>query len=176
MASRRHPIPSPDAARRPRADGAKVYVDGLAAGLAGAVTLAVWFLVVDTVHGRPLLTPSVLGTALFRAGEGLDSPELMPTSFEMVLGFTWVHVLVFLLIGLAASRLLALAERHPHVGFGVVLLFVFFEGGYLFAAGFFAQPLLHALAWQSVVVGNLLAAVAMAVVLWRRRPGLEIWP
>ena len=176
MASHTRPIARPGAASVSQGESAKVYVDGLVAGLAAAVTLAVWFLVVDAVHGRPLLTPNVLGTALFHRGEGLDTPELLPTSFEMVLGFTWVHLLVFLLIGLGASWLLGVAERHPHVGFGVVLLFVFFEGGYLFAAWFFAQPLLHALAWQSVVIGNLLAAIAMAVVLWRRRPGLTVLP
>jgi hypothetical protein len=39
-----------------------------------------------------------------------------------------------------------------------------------------AQPLLHALAWPTVVVGNLFAAVGMAAVLWHRHPALSIWP
>jgi hypothetical protein len=69
-----------------------------------------------------------------------------------------------------------MAERDPNIAFGVVLLFVFFESAYLAAAMFFAQPLLHAVAWPTVVVGNLLAAVAMAMVLWHRHPTLRIWP
>jgi hypothetical protein len=154
----------------------KVYTDGLVAGLVAAVTLAIWFLIVDSLGGRPLYTPTVLGTALLRRGEGLATPELLPTSFEMILGFTWVHLLVFLLIGMGASRLLVMAERNPNVGFGVVLLFVFFESAYLCAAMLFAQPLLHALAWPTVVLGNLLAAAAMAGVLWHRHPALSIWP
>ena len=162
--------------RRVRADAQTVYTDGIWAGVAAAVTLAVWFLVVDSINGRPLYTPTVLGTALFCRGEGLTTPEVLPTSFEMILGFTWVHVLVFLLIGAGASRLLAVAERNPHVGFGVVLLFVLFEGGYLGAVMLFAQPLLHALAWSTVVAGNLLAAIAMAGVLWRRHLSLRIRP
>jgi hypothetical protein len=40
----------------------------------------------------------------------------------------------------------------------------------------FAQNVLHALAWETVLVGNLLAATAMAVYLWRRHPNLRIKP
>jgi uncharacterized protein (TIRG00374 family) len=165
---RREPL---RAAEKPSA-----VADGLWAGLAGALTLAVWFLAADAVQGRPFHTPTVLGTALFRGGDGLATPDLVSPSFEMVLGFTWVHLMVFLLVGLAASRLLAAAERSPHLGFGVVLLFVLFEGGYLFGVMLLARPLLHALAWPAVAVGNLLAAAAMVVVLSWRRPGLTIWP
>ena len=32
----------------------------------GAATIAIWFAVLDVVSGRPLYTPTVLGTALFR--------------------------------------------------------------------------------------------------------------
>src|SRR5262249_22736456 len=103
---------------------AGVYVEGLLAGVAGAATIAVWFLLLDTVKGHPFHTPTVLGTALFRGGAGLEAPETLPVDGEMVLSFTWVHVLAFLLIGLAAARLLAVAERNPSFGFGIVLLFV----------------------------------------------------
>ena len=178
MATRPHhpPWSAADAARGRDAERTMVYVDGLLAGVAGAATIALWFLVVDSVQGRPFHTPTVLGTALFRAREGLTDPRFVPTSVEMVLAFTWIHVLVFLVIGLGASWLLTVAERNPHLGFGVILLFVFFEGGFFFAAWFVAQPILQALAWPIVLVGNLLAAAAMAFVLWRRRPGLQIWP
>jgi hypothetical protein len=169
--------PSERRSRDPaRAGRSRIWIDGLLAGVAAAVTLAVWFLVVDAVAGRPLRTPTVLGTALFRGGSGLDAPDAVPISLPMILGFTWVHVAVFLLIGLGAAALLALAERNAHLGFGVVLLFVFFEGGYLFGVWMFAQPLLHALAWPTVVVGNLLAAVAMGAVFRWRRPRLTICP
>src|SRR3990170_227162 len=44
----------------------KVYVEGIIAGLIGAATIAIWFLILDVLDGRPLHTPTVLGTALFR--------------------------------------------------------------------------------------------------------------
>jgi hypothetical protein len=155
---------------------AAVYAEGLVAGLAGAVTIAVWFFILDAVKGRPLYTPTVLGTALFRGGAGLATLETLPVDFEMVLSFTWVHVLVFLLIGLAASRLIGVAERNPSFGFGVILLFVFFEFGFLLASMLFAEPVLRALTWPEVLIGNLLAAAAMSAIFWRRHPRLAIRP
>jgi hypothetical protein len=146
------------------------------AGLIGAATIALWFLILDTIAGRPLYTPSVLGTALFRGGAGLEDPKTLPISLEMVLMFTWVHVLHFLVIGGVAAQLLAIAERNANVGFGIVLLFVVFEFGFVAACMLFAEPVLRALAWPAVLVGNLLAAAAMAVTLWRRHPDLVIQP
>ncbi len=153
-----------------------VYAEGLRAGLVGAATIAIWFLILDIVQGRPFFTPTVLGTALFRGGEGLAAAKPLPASFEMVLTFTWVHVLAFILIGMAAAYLISVAERDPSFGFGILLLFVVFEFGFVVACMLFAEPVLQALTWTGVLVGNLLAALAMTAVFWRRHPRLSIAP
>jgi hypothetical protein len=163
----------------PRSDPeeiSRLYLEGIVAGVIGAATIAIWFLILDTVNGRPLYTPTVLGTALFRRGEGLASPESLPISFEMVLLYTWVHGLVFAVIGGVASRLLQLAERNPNLGFGILLLFVVFEFGFLSATTLVEGRILQALAWQAILLGNLLAAAAMAGYFWRRHPNLKIRP
>jgi len=159
-----------------RAEAPNVYAEGILAGLVGAGTIALWFLILDTIRGRPFYTPTVLGTALFRGGAALSAPEQVPPSLDLVLSFTWVHVLAFLLIGVGAARLLALAERDPDFGFGIVLLFVVFEFGFVLLSLAFAEPILHALAWQAVLVGNLLSAAAMAAVFRMRHPRLTIRP
>ncbi|MBI2991774.1 MAG: hypothetical protein HYY47_06535, partial [Deltaproteobacteria bacterium] len=82
----------------------------------------------------------------------------------------------FCVIGGAASWLLRLAEENPHIGFGILLLFVVLEFGFLIAVSVFVQPVLGALAWPAVLVGNLLAAVGMGTYLWRRHPNLTIRP
>jgi len=164
-------LPDTDAAETSR-----VYLEGIVAGVIGAATIAIWFLILDTINGRPLYTPTVLGTALFRRGEGLASPEILSISFEMVLMYTWVHVLVFAFLGGIVSRLLSMAERNPNLGFGIVLLFVVFEFGFLVAATLFEERLLRAISWQVILFGNLLAAVAMAGYFWRRHPDLRINP
>ena len=88
----------------------------------------------------------------------------------MVLVYTWVHGLVFCLIGGVASRLLALAERNLNLGFGILLLFVIFEFGFVGAAFIFAEPVLHALTWPAILIGNLLAAAAMAALFLASPP------
>jgi hypothetical protein len=153
-----------------------VYAEGIVAGLLGAASIAVWFLIVDTINGRPLYTPTVLGTALFRSGAGLDNPAALPISFEMVMVFTWVHALVFAVIGGLAARLLAFAEQTANVGFGIVLLFVIFEFGFIAVTTVAAEQVLSSLAWPAVLVGNMLAAAVMGAYFRRRHPNLRIEP
>ena len=154
----------------------RIYQEGLVAGLIGAAVIAVWFLILDTTAGRPLHTPTILGTAIFRGGQGLSAPESVPVSLEMVVLYTWVHALVFCVIGGIAARLLAVAERQPNVGFGILLVFVVFEFGFVVVTLLFAEPVLQALTWPAVLGGNLLAALAMGTYFWRRHPALEIFP
>ena len=153
-----------------------VYQEGIIAGILGAATIALWFFVLDAFGGRPFYTPTVLGTVLFRHGVGLDQAQALAISFEMVLVYTWVHGLVFCLIGGIASKLLALAERNLNLGFGILLFFVIFEFGFVGAAFIFAEPVLHALTWPAILIGNLLAAAAMAGYFWRHHPNLTIEP
>jgi hypothetical protein len=94
----------------------------------------------------------------------------------MVLMFTWVHGLVFAALGGIAARLLAVAERAPQLGFGIILLFVIFEAFFTMAAYLVAAPVLHALTWPAVVIANLLAAGVMAAYLWWRHPALRVDP
>jgi hypothetical protein len=149
---------------------------GMVAGLLGAATIAMWFLLVDSLSGRPLYTPTVLGLALFKGGAGLAAAPSIAIDLEMVLLFTWVHGLIFMVIGGVVSYLLDVAEHHPHIGFGVVLLFVVFELGFVVLSLGFAEPVLRALAWPAVLVGNLLAATAMVGYFWRHHPRLVIEP
>src|SRR6185436_17744858 len=146
-------------------DSARVYQDGIVAGILAALAVALWFLIVDTVRGQPLYTPSVLGTALFRREAPLVPLAATPVSADMVLMFTWVHGLVFAGLGGIAAWLLGVAERSPQLGFGIILLFVIFESCFTMAAYLIAAPVLQALTWPAVVVGNLLAAAVMAAYL-----------
>ena len=66
--------------------------------------------------------------------------------------------------------------KKPDLGFGVLLLFVFFEICIVASAILFAEPILGVLAWPAVLFGNLLAAGAMAGYLWDRHKSLTISP
>jgi hypothetical protein len=163
-----------EAPRTPH-DVTRLYQEGLIAGLVGAATVALWFLIIDLIQGRPLYTPTVLGAALFSRGAGLPSPDT-GADLGMVLMFTWVHGLAFVVVGGVVARLLAVAERQPSAGFGILMLFVLFEFGFIAGAMLFAQPVLRALAWPAILVANLLAAATMGGYFWLRHPNLRVRP
>jgi hypothetical protein len=160
----------------PAAEISKVYREGIVAGILGAATIALWFFIIDILSGRPFYTPSLLGSALFGRSVALDQPGTVNVSLEIVLIYSWVHGMIFCVIGGIASKLLSLAERNLDLGFGILLLFVVFEFGFVGAAFIFAEPVLHALTWPAILIGNLMAAAVMATYFWRRRPNLTIEP
>ena len=94
----------------------------------------------------------------------------------MVMMFSWVHGMVFAALGGLVAHLLGYAERHPSAGFGVLLLFVIFQFGFIAVATVFAEPVLRALSAWSILVANLVAAAAMTAFLWRRHPLLQVRP
>jgi hypothetical protein len=157
-------------------DGGLLLADGTIAGLVGAATIALWFLVVDTLRGHPLYTPSLLGTALFRGRDAIASPEAHAISPLMVVLFTLVHGLIFVVTGQIAARLVRLAEKNANYGFGVILFLVFFLSGFFFVSIVFEAELLSALTWPAVLAGNLLAVTAMGIYLARRHPGFRMLP
>ena len=154
----------------------RVYQEGFVAGILGALTVAVWFLVVDMIHGRPFYTPTVLGTALFGRGVWPATLETLAPSFEMVAMFTWVHVMAFVGVAVGAAYLIAVAERHPSLGFGIVLLFVILEAGFTVTAMIVAEPVLRALTWPAILVANVLAAGVIAGYFWLRHPTMHMQP
>jgi hypothetical protein len=175
MASRTEALDPVVTASRDREQVA-IYTEGIRAGLAGAATIALWFFILDVLRGRAFWTPSILGTAVFHGADAVANPASIEPSFEMVLSFTWIHTLAFVLVGIVAAWLIALAERDPNYGFGILLLFAIFESAFVVACMLFFAPVLDALAWPSVVVGNLLAALAMGAVFWPRHRNMVVAP
>ena len=160
---------------RSRGQASAFWREAASAGAIGAAAIAVWFLALDVLRGRPLYTPTVLGTALVR-GPGLASPETLPASVGMVVLFTLAHGVVFLAIGAVAAGLIRQAEKNSNYGFGLILFFVFFLCGFLFVAMIFAEGVLRALAWPAILGGNLLAVVGMALYFKSRHPDVRMRP
>lgn len=142
---------------------------GIVAGLIGAVTVALWFLVIDTLLREPLYTPAALGTVLFQGGGG---PEDVTISAGPVIGYTLVHFAFFLLFGVIVSGLTEQVEKFPPLVFGLLLLFVVFEVFFVAGTAILGGWVLRELAWWSVLVGNFLAAAAMGFYLWKAHPKL----
>ncbi|MGE5213443.1 MAG: hypothetical protein ACM3NN_07110 [Nitrospirota bacterium] len=141
---------------------AMVYLDGAVAGLIGAAIVAVWFLFMDAVTRLPLYTPTVLGEGLFLREQVLTSNAEEQVSLKLTLMYSWVHGMVFVVLGVIAAYLLLLPKRKLHFGIALLALFVILELGFVGTAFVVAKPVLDELAWSIVLVGNFLAAAGMA--------------
>jgi len=144
--------------------------EGFIAGLIGAGGVALWFLIVDTINGRPFYTPALLGSAVFW---GLRDPTQVQVVFSTVIGYSMIHVIAFWVVGSAAAALAALVDKVPATLFLVVMFFAIFEVGFYILVATVAQSLLGALAWTNVAIGNGLAAAGMGYYLWSVHPHIR---
>lgn len=152
---------------------AATCLNGLIAGIIGAAVIAMWFLFLDTVRGLPFYAPTVLGTGLFQGAEDLASTERVQISLKLTLMYTWVHVLVFIVLGEIAAFALS-AAKNPNPWLLTLLLFVILELGFIGTTSVLARPVFDELAWPAVLLGNLLAAAGMSTYLWLRRANLRM--
>lgn len=140
--------------------------DGIVAGFIGAAAIALWFLVVDSIAGRPFFTPATLGRGLL----GVLAPGASyatPTAF--VLLYTVFHFGAFMVVGLVASLVVTVARKEPSILLAFVLLFAVVEVGvYALVSILDVATPLGRHAWLQVMAGNLIAALAMGAYFWRR--------
>lgn len=142
----------------------RVVREGLVAGAIGATGVAIWFLIIDTVAGEPLLTPSALGAVLAGDFSSASSEARLP----WVIGYTIFHLAAFLVVGLVLSFVAHRAEQESSILAVFLILFVVFELGFYGLTAILAETRLPgALAWHRVAVGNLIAAALMGAYVWR---------
>jgi hypothetical protein len=159
----------PSAHGRGGGSGSGTIREGVLTGLIGAGVVALWFLVLDLVIGRLLFTPAALGSALFL---GVEGPAQVQVTASMILGYTFIHLAAFLVIGVSFAALATQSERQSSVMMAMVLLFVVSLTLSIGLMAILASWVLAALSWWSIAIGNLLAAAAMAFFLWKRHPTL----
>jgi hypothetical protein len=144
-----------------------VLREGVTAGLIGAATVALWFLIHDAWRGHALFTPALLGTAIFY---GVSSPAGVPVAAGPVIGYTIVHTLAFVGFGIAAACVMAASEREPPIFVAFVTLFGVFEVFFFVVLRTLSQEMLGALGWWAILTGNFLASIGMLWFLARGHP------
>jgi hypothetical protein len=145
-----------------------VVREGVIVGFLGATAVAVWFLVVDLIGGRPLFTPTVLGEGLISVFGSSREPPVVN-----VIWYTIFHYAAFTLVGIIAAVLVHAGEQMPSVLAGSMILFVAIELGFYGLVVLLQESVLGNLAWYQILAGNLLAALSMGTYLWRAHPAMR---
>jgi hypothetical protein len=144
--------------------------EGLIAGFIGATSIAIWFLIVDTVAGRPFYTPTVLGIGLL----SVFGPRGDEGAVAQVIAYTIFHYGIFLSIGVLVSYVVHRAVQDDTVLAVALILFVALEVGFYGLVAVLSQSRqLGSLAWYQVLAGNLIAALTMGIYIWRTHPELR---
>ena len=145
--------------------------EGATTGLLGAAAVALWFLVVDLVMGRPLHTPALLGAVITGAADPIAASE-GAGRLSLAALYTLVHLAAFTAVGVLAVFLVHRAQRTPAMVGLLVMLFAAIEVAFMGFVTLLEANALGDLAWYQVAVGNLLAAVVMGSYLVRRHGGM----
>ncbi len=141
-----------------------VLLEGILVGLVGATAVAIWFLLYDLAEGAPFRTPALLAATLFH---GLRDAGALTVTPGLVIEYSLVHGLAFILFGLGASGLFALVDRDRRVLFAVFMLFCCFEVFALAMITALAAWLFHTLPPWTIIGGNLVAGLIMVAILFR---------
>jgi hypothetical protein len=149
--------------------GHRILRQGLSAGLLGAGAVALSFLVIDFIFREILFTPAVLGSALLHGAAG---PGEVRFDGATILGYSTLHVLAFVGVGLSAAALVQRAEDHPALILAIALLFITFEVLFLGLVAIVAVWTLDTIGWWNILIGNAAATIVMAVYLARAHPSL----
>src|SRR6266516_3655500 len=139
------------------------FARGAVGGLLAGLTVALWFLVVDSLAGRPFHTPAVLAGALARQ-------DIATPTFRIVAAYTVVHFAVFALLGVAMAAAIGTLRLPPRlllaVPFGLVAQELVFYAGLLLSG----TPRVAVVPWPHVVLANVLSGGVLMWYLHRAQP------
>lgn len=148
--------------------------DGVAVGLIGYATVAIFYSLFDLLAARdPLYTVNMLGRAVFR---GLRDPAVLqfPLSLDTRAVFLYnaLHLGLALAIGLTVAVLVAVGDRTPERRRKVRLIIAAGFVVTVAVVGLLTGAMRPVLPWWSIVVANALSTLLGAVYLLAKRPGL----
>ena len=160
---------------RPLGPAHSTIREGVVAGGLGALAVALWFLLVDGIAGRPLHTPALLGAMVLRTPDPIAAAE-GPDRLMFAALYTPIHFILFALFGVLVISLMHRAKKQPNILMLALMLFAVFEVGFTGLVALLGQTALGDLAWYQVAIGNLIAVMLMGWYVWRRHPDFPaIW-
>jgi hypothetical protein len=146
-----------------------ILQNGAVAGVLGALVVALWFLVLDSLQSQPFFTPSLLGSVLF---SGARPEEIQSVNAVMVFAYTGLHGLLYLTAGTLLAWMFWEIDEHPQLGIILILLFVLSQAVLFGLEVTIVPQLVGVLGAFSVALANVLSAISMFWLLLRRHPHL----
>jgi len=133
-------------------------------GAVGGCAVALVFLGADVMAGRPLFTPSLLGSVAFMGRSAADVTSVSLTAAAL---FTLVHFAAFGCLGALATVLFraTLARDLAPTVVTALTLFAVMEGGIYLASATVLPGVVQALGGGTVFAANALTALAMSLFL-----------
>ncbi len=145
---------------RPTTTG-EYLVEALYAGIFGGSAVAVFFLVADIMAGRPLFTPSLLGSVLFF---GAEAKDVLSVRFDAVVYFSIVHIAAFTVLGALLSFVVHEIELHSkHPALVMLVLFGIIGTGFFVVAPLALPGVVDVLGLGRVAAANLMAAIVLGL-------------
>lgn len=131
----------------------------------GAAVVALFFLTIDALQGRPFFTPSLMGLVMFT---GADAASVSAVRLDMVAWYSLVHVAAFAVLGVLLALLVRQVQLHARNPAQLFLLFfLVFEGVFVVASHLLLPGVGDVLGHFRIFLANLCAAGAMAVFLYQ---------
>ncbi len=148
---------------------ARIVIDGAVAGIIGAVVVALWFLIFDTIRGHPLETPALLAATILH---GTHPAQVHHAIGLLTLEYSLIHFAAFIAFGIAGGLLLETCETESSLLFSLAIFFAAFEVFFIAVVLFLGPNVMAELTWWGIIVGNLLATAAMLSYFFWRHPAL----
>jgi len=148
---------------------ARIVIDGAVAGIIGAVVVALWFLIFDTIRGHPLETLALLAATILH---GTHPAQVHHAIGLLTLEYSLIHFAAFVAFGIAGGLLLETCETESSLLFSLAIFFAAFEVFFIAVVLFLGPNVMAELTWWGIIVGNLLATTAMLSYFFWRHPAL----
>lgn len=143
---------------------------GVIAGAIGYATVVAFYAAFNLATGHSVFaTADTLGRVLL--GEPLGVPLAEPAAPIAV--YNGLHLAIFLAMGILASWLVTMAERHPEIWYLVFSLALFALLHVFGAVAAFSAPVLEVVPLWTVLAASLLSAATMTAWLWVTHPRLR---
>lgn len=147
-----------------------IGAEGTDVGIIGGLAVAAWFLVLDSIAGRPLLTPSLLGQVVLM---GDSTPDTRNIVFGAILLYTAFHFVVFALLGMGLVALVHWGTENSVVRYALLPVFLAFEVLFYGLLEVLSEGTGELFPFWAVVSANTLAAISMGLYLWIRHPAFR---